>query len=122
MYKDMHYGVGMEIRSTNNFILGGGEIKNKSVYVIEKVNQKGLLTIKNITKEEILMFSALPYELYQNFIGNYASTIDGIQGSKLVKPFSIWQMNHPMFNLNRLNSAMGRSVKQGFYALQQPEF
>ena len=52
VYKDMHYGVGMEIRSINNFEYGN-EIKNKSVYVIEKFNKYGLLTIKNKTKSHL---------------------------------------------------------------------
>jgi hypothetical protein len=39
VYGDMHYGVGMEIRCTNNFKLDEyNKIKNERVYTIEKIN------------------------------------------------------------------------------------
>ena len=58
--------------------------------------------------------------MYNNFIGNYASTIDGIQGAKIEKPFSIWEMDHRMFNLNRLNSAMGRATRKDYIHFSNP--
>jgi hypothetical protein len=100
----------MEIRCTNNFELDKyNKIKNKRIYTIEKINGK-YITIKDLNNENVYTFE--PHQLYNNFIGNYASTIDGVQGCKLEKPFSIWEMDHVMFNLNRLNSAMGRAVRK----------
>ena len=51
------------------------------------------------------------FTLNQHFIANYASTIDAAQGTRVDVPFSIWEMDHPRFSLNRFNSAVGRAVR-----------
>jgi len=61
-----------------------------------------------------------PINCNNNFIGNYAPTIDGVQGCKLEKPYSIWEMDHGMFNLSRLNSAMGRAVRKDLIHFSHP--
>ena len=119
VHEDMHYGVGVQIRSTNNFKLSKDvKIKNKRVYEIKAVHYSVLLTIQDVITGD--KYKVEPHELYNNFIGNYASTIDGIQGSKTEIPFSIWEMNHIMFNLNRLNSAVGRYVRKDYIHLCNP--
>jgi hypothetical protein len=32
---------------------------------------------------------------------------------KITEPFSIWQMSHPLFNLNRVSSSFGRTINKG---------
>jgi hypothetical protein len=117
--KDMHYGVGMEVKCTNNInIPRGGEVKNKRVYRITHVDGDGLIKMVDVDRD--LPYWVEVHQLYNNFIGNFASTIDGIQGAKIEKSFSIWEMNHKMFNLNRLNSAMGRSIRKDLIHFSNP--
>ena len=91
----------MKVRCTNNIIIPrGGEVKNKRVYIITHVYGDGFIRMVDVDRD--LPYWVQTYQLYNHFIGNFASTIDGIQGAKIEKPFSIWEMNHKRFNLNRL--------------------
>ena len=49
---------------------------------------------------------------YRFFIPCFASTIDSAQGSRITEPFSIWELDNKYFNLNRVKSAIGRTVNK----------
>lgn len=49
-----------------------------------------------------------------NFEVGYADTIHRWQGDKISCPFSIWEVNHPRFNMNLLNTALGRSEQLNY--------
>jgi hypothetical protein len=114
-YKDMIYGVGMEIRCINNFEIDKVKVKNKRIFVIKNI-KGNRVTIES----DNIVLTVEVYVLYQQFIGNFASTIDSIQGCKITEKYSIWQMDHWLFNLNRLNSSMGRAVSKNLIHFSNP--
>ena len=114
-YKDMMYGIDMEIRCTNNFEIDKVKVKNKRIFVIKSIEGNRV----KIESDDIVLTVEV-YVLYQQFIGNFASTIDSIQGCKITQKYSIWQMDHWLFNLNRLNSAMGRAVSKDLIHFSNP--
>ena len=76
---DMHYGEGMEIRCTNSIVFKyGGDLKNKRVYTITHIYKSGFVGMMGVRRNRQYCVEA--HQLYNNFIGNYASTVDGVHG------------------------------------------
>jgi len=110
-FRGMYYAVGMEIKCINNFeIANSVRVTNKQIFKIIDINKElNVLTIHNKNMDFSLWVDA--FTLNQHFIANYASTIDAAQGTRVDVPFSIWEMDHQRFSLNRFNSAAGRAVR-----------
>jgi hypothetical protein len=101
----------MEIKGVNNFEISSEvRVTNKQIFEIIDVNKESnILTIHYNHVGFSLWVDA--FTLSQHFTANYASTIDAAQGTRGDVPFSIWEMDHQRFSLNRFNSAVGRAVR-----------
>jgi hypothetical protein len=109
-FRGMYYADGMEIKCVNNFEISNDvRVTNKQIFKTIDVNKESnVLTTHNNNMGFSLWVDA--FTLNQHFIANYASTIDTAQGTRVDVPFSVWEMDHPRFSLNRFNSAVGRAV------------
>ena len=89
-------------------------VHNKEEFVIESVDTDNqTLTFTN--GKALHIDTILKY-----FIPNYASTIDGYQGDRIDTKFCIMEVNHKHMNLERMNSAIGRSTcKDDVYLSQK---
>jgi len=115
------YGVGMLIVSNGNKNMyhkdnkGNDKtyvMKNKLVYeIIYIYKDSHEFDIRCLNTNTLIQDVPL-YKIQNFFIPYFASTIDSVQGSRITEPFSIWELDNKHFNLNRLNSAIGRTINK----------
>jgi hypothetical protein len=115
------YCVNMILLSNGNHILyhinDKGERKNMSLknnfeYKIIDINlDEQTFNLLCITTNETINNLKL-YKVINFFKHSYCFTVDGAQGMKITEPFSIWQMNILLFNLNRVISSFGRTISK----------
>lgn len=115
------YGVGMLIVSDGNkHMYHVDENGNEKTYVMKNKHIYRIAYIYENTQEfdicclhtDTLIQDVPLYKIQNFFIPYFATTIDSVQGSRITENFSIWELDSQHFNLNRLNSAIGRSINK----------
>ena len=87
-------------------------MKNKHIYKITYI-YKDSQDFDVYCLNTNTLIADVPFHKIQNFfIPYFASTIDSVQGSRITDNFSIWELDSRYFNLNRLNSAIGRTINK----------
>lgn len=121
------YGIGMLIVSDGNKNMYHMDRKgNDKTYVIKNKHIYKIACIYTDSQEfDIYCLNTdtwiqdVPlYKIQNFFIPYFAATIDSVQGSRMTEKFSIWELDSQYFNLNRLNSAIGRTINKDLVHLE----